>query len=127
MTLDSTTGDSLSVLKDGKPEPGIHEIQNLCTRTSMDVHDHLREVCCRPATDLEDRMGFVRPLWPATHSSGDWKWEIEPLGAGYSVQRVRLSIFCDTISATVREQHRMRFDLRKSEQFCTPIQPQLLR
>jgi len=52
--VDSTTSDSLSILEDGKLKPGIYKIQNLYTRTYMDIHDHLREVCCRPATALKD-------------------------------------------------------------------------
>jgi len=60
--VDSTTSDSLSMLEDRKLKPGIYKIQNLYTRTYMDIHDHLREVRCRPATALEDGMGLVRPL-----------------------------------------------------------------
>jgi len=60
--VESTTSDSSSILKDGKLKPGIYKIQNLYTQTYMDIHDHLREVCCRPATALEEGSGLVRPL-----------------------------------------------------------------
>jgi len=63
MALNSTTSDSLSIFKDGKLKPGIYKIQNLRAQTYMDVHEHLREVCCRPATALEEGRGFVRPFF----------------------------------------------------------------
>jgi len=105
MAPDSTSNSSSSILKDGKLKPGIYKIQNLYTRTYMDIHDHLREVCCRPATALEDGMGLVRPLrLPTVHVSDYWKWEVKTLGAGYSIQKVRSLISFDKISATVYEQ-----------------------
>ncbi|KAF9649757.1 hypothetical protein BDM02DRAFT_3260142 [Thelephora ganbajun] len=85
MAQSSTTGSS-SVFKDGKLKPGIYKIQNLYGQTYMDVHEHSRDVCCRPATALEEGRGL--------------KWEIKPLGAGYSVQRVEPG---------------------KPEQFCVPL------
>ena len=60
MTLNSTTSGSLSIFKDGKLKPGIYKIQNLYTQTYMDIHEHSREACCRPATTLEDGKGLVR-------------------------------------------------------------------
>ncbi|KAF9649755.1 hypothetical protein BDM02DRAFT_1746311 [Thelephora ganbajun] len=72
MTQSPTNGSS-SIFKDGKLKPGIYKIQNLHGQTYMDVHEHSRDVCCRPATALEEGRGL---------------WEIKPLGAGYFVQRV---------------------------------------
>ena len=60
MTLNSTTSDSSSILSGGKLKPGIYKIQNLSAQTYMDVHEHLREVCCRPATALGEGRGVVR-------------------------------------------------------------------
>jgi hypothetical protein len=85
------TSDSLSIFEDGKLKPGIYKIQNLFGQTFMDIHEHSREVCCRPATALGEGRGLVRPFQLTLLSmyvSDDEKWEIKPLGAGYSVQRV---------------------------------------
>jgi len=88
MTLNSTV-DSSPIFKDGQLKPGIYKIQNLYTETHLDVHQHSKEVCCRPARDLEDGRGFVRPyMLFAVRISDTQKWEIKPLGAGYTVQRV---------------------------------------
>jgi hypothetical protein len=88
MTVTST-GDSPSIFKDGKLKPGIYKIQNLYTQTYIDIHEHSRQVCCRPATTLGEGKGLVRLfLQSVVDVSDDRKWEIKPLGAGYSVQRV---------------------------------------
>lgn len=61
MDLNSNSG-SASIFKDGKLKPGIYKIQNLYTQTFMDVQEHSRDVCCRPATLLAEGMGLVRPV-----------------------------------------------------------------
>jgi len=55
------TGDSHSIFK-YELKPGIYKIQNLFSQTYMDIHEHTREVCCRPATALAEGNGLVRPL-----------------------------------------------------------------
>ena len=55
------TGESLSIFK-YELKPGIYKIQNLLGQTYMDIHEHTREVCCRPATALAEGKGLVRPL-----------------------------------------------------------------
>jgi len=60
MTLNSTT-DSASIFENGKLKPGIYKIQNLRSETYLDIHRHSKELCCRPARDLEDGGGLVRP------------------------------------------------------------------
>ena len=63
MTLNSPTGnDSSSIFEDGKLKPGIYKIQNLFAETYMDIHLHSKKVCCRPAQNLEDGGGLVRPF-----------------------------------------------------------------
>ena len=72
MIVNSTPSDSLSIFKDGKLKPGIYKIQNLQGQTYMDIHEHSREVCCRPVTALQEGRGFVRPFrWSAVRIS-DW-------------------------------------------------------
>lgn len=61
MALNPTSG-SASIFKDGKLKPGIYRIQSLYTQTIMDIHEHSRDVCCRPATLLAEGMGLVRPV-----------------------------------------------------------------
>jgi len=62
-----------SILQDGKLKPGIYKIQNLQTGTWVDIEEQSRAVCCRPAQNIEEGNGL---------------WEIQLLGAGYSVKRV---------------------------------------
>ena len=57
--MNSTTSDSLSIFEDGKLKPGIYKIQNLYSRTYVDIHEHSRAVCCRPAVTLEEGGGLV--------------------------------------------------------------------
>ena len=73
MTTNSTTNDSSSILRGGKLKPGIYKIQSLYTRTYLDIHEHSREVCCRPVTALEEGAGLVRPFkQPAIHVSNGY-------------------------------------------------------
>ena len=60
MTPDSPN-DSFSIFENGRLKPGIYKIQNLYTQTYLDIHEHSREMCCRPARDLEEGRGLVRP------------------------------------------------------------------
>jgi len=52
MTLTSTN-DSVSIFKDGKLKPGIYKIRNIRGQTYVDIREHTRELCGRPATVLE--------------------------------------------------------------------------
>jgi hypothetical protein len=90
-----TTGDASSIFRDGKVlKPGIYKVQHLYFKNYMDIDEHSRDVCCRPATDLEKGRGLVRPVQqPVAHVSDDQKWKIAPLGAGYSIQRVSVHIY----------------------------------
>ena len=88
MTFNSTT-DTSSIFEGGKLKPGIYKIQNLQSETYLDIHLHSKKVCCRPAQDLEDGRGLVRPHLPFTDRFSEaQKWEITPLGIGYAVQKV---------------------------------------
>ena len=55
------TTDPTRIFQDGKLKPGIYKIQNLRSETYLDVLQHSKEVCCRPARDPGDRKGLVRP------------------------------------------------------------------
>jgi len=64
MTLNSTS-DSSSIFRDGKLRPGTYKIQNLHSETYLDIHQHTRGVCCRPAKDLGEGRGIVRLYLPS--------------------------------------------------------------
>ena len=51
-------GSIPSIFKDGKLKAGIYKIKNIQTETYMDIEVHTREVCSRPAKDLEEGRGF---------------------------------------------------------------------
>ena len=107
MTLSSTT-DSSSILKDGKLKPGIYKIQNLFAGTYLDIHRHSKELCCRPAKDLEDGMGLVsRYPTSVLHVSDYCKWEIKQLGVGYTVQMVSLPTSFKTHPSAACKQRRV--------------------
>ena len=92
MTSNSPS-DSSSIFEDGKLKSGIHKIQNLYSRTYLDINEHSRQLCCRPVHNLEEGSGLVRPFsWFMIYISDDQKWKITPLGAGYSVQRVSANV-----------------------------------
>ena len=51
----TSTDDSVSILKDGKLKPGVYKIQNIVGQTYVDIREHSRELCGRPATVLEGK------------------------------------------------------------------------
>ena len=97
MTLNSTN-ESSSIFQDGKLKSGIYKIRNIVTETYADIEVCSRNLCCRPAQNLEEGNGLVRPFrWFVVYVSDSYKWEIKPLGVGYSIRRVSVSIWTDTI------------------------------
>ena len=82
-----------SIFKDGKLKPGIYKIQNIHTEAFLDIEVSTRDVCCRSAAALGEGRGLVCPFQqPLVDVSDDQKWEIMPLGAGYSIRKVSLHI-----------------------------------
>jgi len=67
MTLTSTD-NSASIFKDGKLKPGVYKIQNIVGQTYVDIREHVRELCGRPATVLEGNglVGSRPHLTPIT-------------------------------------------------------------
>jgi len=88
--------DSCSIFKDGRLKPGIYKIQNLYAQNFLDIEEHSRQVCCRPAKDLGEGRGLVSryPLSIA-HIFYNQKWEIKSLGDGYTVKMVSVPIQFD--------------------------------
>jgi hypothetical protein len=79
-----------SIFENGMVKPGVYKIQNLYAETYLDIHEHSRELCCRPVSDLDSGKGLVCPCELSTvHIANDEKWKIKRFGSGYVVQRVR--------------------------------------
>ena len=92
MASDSTN-NTLPILKGGKLKWGIYKMRNVLTRTYLDIEEHSRALCSRPAQNLEEGNGMVRLFrWSFVRAFDDHKWEIKPLGRGYSIQRVSVLI-----------------------------------
>ena len=89
--------DSASIFADGRLKAGIYRIQNIAGHTYLDIREKTQELCCRPGTTLEGK-GFVSshppppPLPPCIPVADRLQWEILPLGAGYTIRRVRYLI-----------------------------------
>ena len=114
----SEASDSLSIFEGGKLKSGIYKIQNLQSGTFLDIHEHSREVCCRPIANLGQGKGLVRPyLSPTIHVSDCWKWEIMRFGTGYAVRRVSVQMPLDPVSSYI--ERNTQVDPGKPEQYCT--------
>ena len=60
----TSTNSPASIFESGKLKSGIYKIQNLDSETYLDIHQGSKEVCCRPAINLEDGRGLVCPSLP---------------------------------------------------------------
>ena len=60
MSKNSTSSFSSSFER-GRLKPGVYKIQNVYAETFVDIHEHSKELCCRPYRDLEPEKGLVRP------------------------------------------------------------------
>ena len=47
-------------------KPGVYRIQNLYSGTYLDIHEHSRELCCRPLRGIEPGKGLVSPIYHPT-------------------------------------------------------------
>ena len=94
MSLKTSTNDSASIFTDGKLEPGIYKIQNIVSQTYVDIREHTKELCCRPATVLEDGKGLVgscphlNPIFSVIViiSGRSSLWVLDIPYAGYSIE-----------------------------------------
>ncbi|KAF9642236.1 hypothetical protein BDM02DRAFT_2471012 [Thelephora ganbajun] len=71
-TMTPSSTNSSSVFEDGKLRPAVYKIQNIVGQTYVDIREHSKELCGRPATVLE-KKGL---------------WEILPSGTGYTIRRL---------------------------------------
>ena len=78
----TSTEDPGSILKDGKLKPGVYKIQNIVGQTYVDIREHAKELCCRPATVLEGKglvgsCPHLTPIvlsLPSVGNSSFWSW-----------------------------------------------------
>jgi len=56
----SSTSSFSSSFERGRLKPGVYKIQNVYAETFVDIHEHSKELCCRPHKDLEPKKGLVR-------------------------------------------------------------------
>ena len=59
MASDSTN-DTPPIFKGRKLKWGTYKMQNVLTRTYLDIEEHSRALCSRPAQNLEEGNGIVR-------------------------------------------------------------------
>ena len=87
----SYSSPTATVLQDGKIKPGIYKIQNIVSKTYVDIKDDLRELCGRPSSALERSRGHVSLYIWAPGIPNNQQWEILPLGPGYTIRKVRIT------------------------------------
>ena len=51
-----------TIFRDGRLKPGIYNIQNVLTQTYLDIDVPKRPVYYRPAQNLQEGNGLVRPF-----------------------------------------------------------------
>jgi len=54
-----TPDDPMSIFTDGNLQPGIYKVQNLASQTYLEIQEHSRGLCCRPATVLSPQDALV--------------------------------------------------------------------
>ena len=55
----SPINDVMSIFVDGKLKPGTYKVQNLASQTYLEILEHSKELCCRPATVLTPEDALV--------------------------------------------------------------------
>jgi hypothetical protein len=55
----SPPDDPMSIFADGKLRSGVYRIQNLYCQTYLEILEHSKELCCRPATALSPQDALV--------------------------------------------------------------------
>jgi hypothetical protein len=51
-----------SIFQDGKLKPGVYKIRSVLTQTYVDIEEHSRKMVSRPAENVEEGNGLVRPF-----------------------------------------------------------------
>lgn len=74
-----------TILEDGKLKPGLYKIQNLLRKTYLDIHEHSMELCCRPASALEENDGIVRTPCYSTFALANSAFAVESPAVRYGL------------------------------------------
>ena len=89
----SSSNTSTSIYQYGKIKPGVYKIKNVVSGTFVDIKDDARELCGRPSSSLEASRGQVSlHVRLGTDVPNRKKWEILPLGAGYTIRKVSINL-----------------------------------
>ena len=88
----TSTNDFASIFKDGKLRPGIYKIQNVYSKTYVDIREHAKELCGRPDAVLKGkglvslRLRLAPTVTLTTIFSGKFSlWDLDIPYAGYNV------------------------------------------
>jgi hypothetical protein len=55
----SPPDDPMSIFVDGRLKSGVYKIQNLYHQMYLEILEHSKELCCRPATALSPQDALV--------------------------------------------------------------------
>ena len=55
----SPPDDPMSIFANGKLKQGKYKVQNLASHTYLEILEHSRELCCRPAKVLSQQEASV--------------------------------------------------------------------
>lgn len=82
--------DPMSIFMGGKLKPGKYKVQNLASKTYLEVLEHSKELCCRPETVLspEDAL-LIYNTHSNDHRPDTSQWGFEASGSGYKIKKVR--------------------------------------
>ena len=128
MTL-TTADNSASIFKGGKFRAGIYKIQNVCSRTYLDIREYTNELCGRPATVLKGKglvglcFRFIPIIAAIIIFSGKSSlWDLDTPSAEYDVGP-RVSLPCTEPGRIARTRHARTILqparwVRKRESYC---------
>lgn len=79
---------------DGKLEPGIYKVQDLASQTYLEILEHSKELCCRPAAVLSPGGALV--IQNSVLLTGSRtidvldasQWEFQASDSGYRIKKV---------------------------------------
>jgi len=114
--------DPMSIFMNGKLKPGAYGVQNLASQTYLEILEHSRELCCRPA-------GVLTPKDAVVMSTRSWPWSSQcsqcfnsgtfrRRGQGIESKRCGWLLIVRNLS---RRTHRLTWnqvDRGKPDQFC---------
>lgn len=92
----SPKDDPMSIFVDGRLKPGRYKVQNLASQTYLEILEHSKELCCRPATVLSSKDALV--ISNILHGprminvADDLQWDFQASDSGYRIKKVSVTI-----------------------------------